>query len=156
MRLSESARGRHYGPPCQRSSYLTAELFGLDVVVHRLVHAHLIAAMRLAHRELLRNDAMHAAPLRIDSYNCRRIAGSQSWSLHARGLAWDVFRTPPGVPPPGGVYTPHDALHPAFVYALERAGFTWGGRWRRPDRPHFEWSSAPPPAALTSALDTVW
>ena len=144
-RLTERRRSQLYGPACARSQLLTCELFGLQVVVHRLLHRHLIHTMRAAHQAIVDADADHTRPLRIDSYNCRRIAGTTSWSLHARGLAWDVFRTPPGVEPPGGVYTPTAALHPAFVAAFEAAGFTWGGRWRRPDRPHFEWPAAPPP-----------
>jgi hypothetical protein len=67
----------------------------------------------------------------------RRIPGSGSLSLHAWGLAIDL----------------NAAANPQFgpsrqdrrlVRAMERAGFTWGGRWpTAPDPMHFELQDHP-------------
>lgn len=142
--MNTTQRTRIFGPPCSMNRLVRAELWGQRVLVHVLLHDHLIHTARAAHEALNAVGAHLALPKRIDSYNCRRIAGSSSWSLHAWGLAFDIFRTPPGVPPPGGVYTPTLALHPAFIDAFEDHGWRWGGRWARPDRPHFEWNGVPP------------
>lgn len=52
-------------------------------------------------------------------------------SMHAWGLAVDVnvSSNPLGAAP---------QQDPGVVAAFEEAGFTWGGRWRRPDGMHFE------------------
>lgn len=80
---------------------------------------------------------------RADYAGChapRRIPGSGSLSLHAWGLAIDL----------------NAAANPQFgpsrqdrrlVRAMERAGFTWGGRWpTAPDPMHFEIHDNPLPA----------
>ena len=144
MRLTHAARVRAYGPPCSSHQLLAAEVWGQRVRVHRLIHAEFIHACRAAHQGLIEEGAQAYLPQRVDSYVCRPIAGSSSWSLHAFGLAFDIFRTPPGVPPPGGVWTPAAPLHPAFVAAFTSRGWTWGGNWQRRDTPHFEWAGPPP------------
>lgn len=168
MTISTADRFRYYGEPCRRERYLTCELWGHRVVVHPLLHGHLIRTAIASHVALNAIGAGDQVPRRMDSYACRPIrdramdeeqAGSTDgggdhlalgpnratrWSMHAFGLAWDLFMTPPNVVPPGGVWTPRDRLHPVLVATFERAGFTWGGRWRRVDQPHFEWSAPPP------------
>lgn len=54
-------------------------------------------------------------------------------SHHAWGIALDVnvSNNAFGAPPDQG---------PELVTAMERSGFTWGGRWLIPDGMHFEWS----------------
>jgi hypothetical protein len=69
----------------------------------------------------------------------RRIPGSGSLSLHAWGLAIDLNASRN---PQFGA-SRHDSR---LVRAMERAGFTWGGRWpTAPDPMHFE-LQAPAPA----------
>lgn len=143
-RLTNAQRARAFGPRCAIGSYAVVSLWGNRVIAHPAVAHLLVVTAEEAHRALNRVGAQHTVPRRMDSYNCRAIAGSASPSLHSWALAWDIFRTAPGIPPPGGVYTPDAALHPVFVQVFEAAGFTWGGRFRRPDQPHFEWASAPP------------
>lgn len=120
------------------------EVWGQRVVVHPRLHRLFVTTCVAAHQALNAAGAGLEVPQRVDSYACRPIRGSRAWSMHAYGLAWDMFRTPPGVPPPGGVWTPTARLHPAFIATFERAGFTWGGRWTRRDEPHFEWGRSPP------------
>lgn len=65
-------------------------------------------------------------------YAPRRIPGSGSLSLHAWGLAIDLN----AARNPQYGSSRHD---PRLVRAMERAGFTWGGRWpTAPDPMHFE------------------
>jgi hypothetical protein len=61
---------------------------------------------------------------------------TQEISHHSWGVAIDlnVADNPYG-------RTPH--MDPKVVAAFERAGFTWGGRWLRPDGMHFEFISSP-------------
>jgi D-alanyl-D-alanine carboxypeptidase len=71
-------------------------------------------------------------------YAPRRIPGSGSLSLHAWGLAIDLNAS---ANPPLG----RSNQDPRLVRAMERAGFTWGGRWpTAPDPMHFELHAVPP------------
>jgi hypothetical protein len=66
-------------------------------------------------------------------YAPRRIPSSGSLSLHAYGLAVDLNASR------NGQYRRGDQ-DPRLVRAMERHGFTWGGRWpTAPDPMHFEW-----------------
>lgn len=138
MRLNHLQRVQYYGQPCSGHRPV-ATVWGLRVPFLEPVWAEFVRACQEAASRGCR------PPLRIDSYSCRRIAGTSSWSLHSWPLAFDAFMTPPGVAPPGGVWTPDDALDPVLVSTFERRGWTWGGRWGRRDTPHFEWAGPPPP-----------
>lgn len=141
--ISPRTRNEVYGYPCSSGRRVTAEVWGQRVQVHHLIHNHFVRTCIAAHHALNLAGKGHLYPKRVDSFVCRRIAGSSSWSLHAYGLAWDMFLTPPGVPPPGGVWTPDHELPHEFVRAFIAAGFTWGGTWTRRDTPHFQWDSLP-------------
>lgn len=76
------------------------------------------------------------------TFNCRKIAGTDTWSLHAYGLAVDID---PGDNP----YTPGDPFSGKFtqeqVEAVEairtlegNQPWSWGGRWGTPDRMHWQ------------------
>lgn len=143
-RVDNAERSRIFGPPCTPSNhrtYLTP--WGIRVPVHFLVLPRFAAACDLAKR------ASSWRPLRIDGYNCRTIRGSDEYSIHAWAMAWDFFATPPGVPPPGGVWTPDNAVRPEFAAAFERYGFTWGATFGRRDVPHIEWAGGRPDPITT-------
>lgn len=55
-------------------------------------------------------------------------------SLHAFGLAVDLNVSSNGLGTRGD-------MDPRIVQIFEKVGFTWGGRWSRPDPMHFELSS---------------
>jgi hypothetical protein len=57
-------------------------------------------------------------------------------SHHSWGIAIDVNVAEN----PFGTRADQD---PRLVEAMERAGFTWGGRWLVPDGMHFEWARFP-------------
>ena len=70
-------------------------------------------------------------------YAPRRIPGSGSLSLHAWGLAIDLN----AARNPQFGRSRHD---PRLIRTMERAGFTWGGRWpTAPDPMHFELQAPP-------------
>jgi hypothetical protein len=61
-----------------------------------------------------------------------RFSDGGSLSAHSWGIAVDINVD---VNPLGG--TPHQ--DPRLVAIMAKHGFTWGGKWLRPDGAHFEW-----------------
>jgi hypothetical protein len=97
-------------------------------------HRRLIPPLRRALGMLERRGLSHLID-RGDYAGCyaaRRIPSSGSLSLHAWGLAIDLNAS--ANPPLGASHQDR-----RLVRAMERAGFTWGGRWpTAPDPMHFE------------------
>jgi hypothetical protein len=141
--LSVMQRSSFFGKPGAVDRVTVTTPWGIKVVCHRAVAALFLEACEEAAR------TCKWRPRRIDGYNHRPIRGSAAPSLHGYALAWDFFATPPNVEPPGGVWTPHNALPSDFALCFTRRGFTWGAFWRRKDVPHIEWAG-PPPAARAS------
>jgi D-alanyl-D-alanine carboxypeptidase len=104
-------------------------------------HRRFIGPLRRALAELERRGLSRLVD-RGDYAGCyapRRIPGSGSLSLHAWGLAIDLNT---GANPPLGA----SRQDPRLVSVMERAGFTWGGRWpTAPDPMHFELHAVPSP-----------
>lgn len=138
-RITTTERTRIFGAPCTPSNhrnYLTP--WGIRTVCHFLVLPRFAAACDLAKR------ASTWVPQRIDAYACRNIRESDDWSIHAWAMAWDFFATPPGMDPPGGVWTPDNPVPPEFAAAFGRFGFTCGRDFGRQDLPHIEWADGRP------------
>jgi hypothetical protein len=95
----------------------------------------MIGDLRAAMRSLQRRGLSRLVD-RGDYAGCyapRRIPSSGSLSLHGYGLAVDLNASR------NGQYRRGDQ-DPRLVRAMERHGFTWGGRWpTAPDPMHFEW-----------------
>ena len=69
-------------------------------------------------------------------YNFRTMRGSTKLSMHAYGCAIDLD---PEYNYLGRPYREADGMMPmAVVEAFEAEGWTWGGRWKRPDCQHFQ------------------
>ena len=90
------------------------------------------------------SDDRSVAANNTSGFNCRRVAGSSSWSEHAFGRAIDLnplrnpYVTPGGrVSPPAGRPYAHRALRATgmvhggdlVVRAFAAAGWKWGGYW---------------------------
>jgi hypothetical protein len=79
------------------------------------------------------------------TYNCRKIAGTNVWSIHAYALALDInpSRNPYGSPLrtdlPDGLIADIEAI----VTVSGRQVFMWGGRWSTPDPMHFQIGASP-------------
>lgn len=67
------------------------------------------------------------------SYCYRAMRGGKSLSMHAYGCAIDFDAEDNPMGHPGRIHV--DSL---IVKAFEREGWTWGGRWTRPDPMHFQ------------------
>lgn len=138
-RITNDERSRIFGPPCAPQNHrIHLTPWGIRTTVHFLVLPRFAAACELAKR------TSQWAPLRIDGFVCRNIRDSDEWSIHSWAMAWDFFATPPDVPPPGGVWTPHNGVPPSFAAAFERFGFSWGANFTRQDVPHIEWAAGRP------------
>jgi D-alanyl-D-alanine carboxypeptidase len=100
------------------------------VTCHRAMFEPLGRALGRLERQGL-SHAVSAADY-AGCYAPRRIPGSGSLSLHAWGLAIDLNAAAnPRLGP--------SRQDPRLVRAMERAAFTWGGRWpTAPDPMHFE------------------
>ena len=130
------------------------------VLVHPLLAEEFVAAC---------HDAAKACPgwvpQRIDSYVPRAIRnyfkgnppagwklGDKGTSNHSWATAFDFFATPADVWPAGGVWTPDNGVPVEFAKAFERRGWTWGGRWKRRDTPHMEYTVKPPPPGTAGKI----
>ncbi|HXC57047.1 MAG TPA: M15 family metallopeptidase [Rhizomicrobium sp.] len=72
------------------------------------------------------------------TYNCRKIAGSTSRSVHAWGAAIDINSAASDYwrwSPKGW----HNRIPVEIARIFERHGFIWGGRWYHYDTMHFEY-----------------
>jgi hypothetical protein len=135
-RIRTAERIRYFGQPGDRARVVTfMTVFDLMVSVHQ----SLVEQWKAAALEAQRTSRWR--PARIDSYNVRRIRGSDDWSLHSFGLAWDFFNTRN----PSDVWGSINAPDAAFRAAFKKYGFHLGSEFsRRKDYPHIEWASAPP------------
>ncbi len=99
------------------------------------------------------DDDLSMAANNTSAFNCRRIAGTTSWSEHAFGKAIDVnpVQNPylrSGVLPPAGAdYLDRSDVRPGMIVADDVAvqafaaiGWKWGGEWSTPDYQHFSQS----------------
>ena len=76
-------------------------------------------------------------------------ARTSLYSFHGFGLAVDIVEkdaTPWNAP---------EGFWEAIGAAAKRNGLTWGGDWKKPDRPHIHWGKCPAsPTSLDRALFT--
>ncbi len=77
-------------------------------------------------------------------YNCRLIAGTKRYSVHAYGAAIDInvkqahyWRW--SKPGKGGLYRWRNKIPLEIVKVFENHGFIWGGKWYHYDTMHFEY-----------------
>lgn len=105
------------------------------IALHKKAGPHLIGWLEEVHKLGLWNEV----DVYGGGYAFRLARGSAKLSMHALGAAVDIdpARNPLGVRPEdtnlGG--TPRGLM---VVSAAEKAGLTWGGRWKvRPDVMHF-------------------
>ncbi|HVM28450.1 MAG TPA: M15 family metallopeptidase [Mycobacteriales bacterium] len=112
------------------------------------------------------DDASMAAN-NTSAFNCRTVAGTSSWSLHAYGRALDLnpvqnpyVRGSTVQPPAGRAYLDRSSPRPgmvragdAVVTAFAAAGWSWGGAWSSSkDYQHFEGDE---PSVVRSAPSLV-
>jgi hypothetical protein len=96
------------------------------------------------------SDDRSMAANNTSAFNCRRVAGTSTWSEHSYGRAVDVNPVQnPSVrggtvsPPAGRAYLDRRSYRPGMllgtrpeVAAAKRHGWRWGGDWRAKDYHH--------------------
>lgn len=138
--------GRMYGggPAAVRAHLVPVSWFGQTLLFSRVNGAS--AALEAVARDLAAQPGLrrYLTPS-AGTYLWRTVAGSQRQSAHSWGIAidlntsyshywqWEGFREFT----PGIVY--RNRLPQAVVWAFERHGFVWGGRWYHHDTMHFEY-----------------
>lgn len=76
------------------------------------------------------------------TYNCRPVAGTQRWSMHAYGAAIDLNTAYSAYwkwNKAGAEGTWSNRIPQEIVAIFEKHGFIWGGRWYHYDTMHFEY-----------------
>lgn len=78
------------------------------------------------------------------TYNCRPIAGTARWSMHAYGAAVDLNTAHSAYwqwskPGADGSYLWSNQIPERIIAVFEKHGFIWGGRWYHFDTMHFEY-----------------
>jgi hypothetical protein len=128
---------------------------GLPVTVHRSLEAVFLriqARLEAARADDPTLDAFLRTLVRLEGYNWRDIAETQSRSNHAYGAAIDLIPRSYGNRAPYWLWAPQEhpgwyrtawlhrwEPHPAVVKAFEDEGFVWGGKWLLFDTIHFEY-----------------
>ena len=88
------------------------------------------------------------------AYNCRKIGGSNNYSLHSAGIAIDIDpKDNPythGDRYSGTIKEPHVRAVLAIKNSAGKSVWSWGGNWSKPDRMHFQLDQAP------NAVDVDW
>lgn len=83
-------------------------------------------------------NALGYRPKSVGGYNYRNIAGTNTLSKHALGLAVDIDPTPNRGGRLGGGGTRYGYFDPNAVMRLVRSlGMSWGANFRNPDPMHF-------------------
>jgi len=144
-------RGWGQGWPVDRSADMTwvrAARSGARWQVHELIAPIVSFVVNEVER---RGYLFDHGPADVDDewgYNNRPIRGKRVPSNHSWGLAIDIDATQY---PMGTRRNP-----PAWIVSLfEAHGFEWGGRWKRPDPMHFEFTGWPSDARrITAQLST--
>ncbi len=78
------------------------------------------------------------------SFNWRKIAGTERYSAHSYGIAFDLNSALGGYwrwsgRPEGDAGPYHNNIPAEIVATFERFGFIWGGKWHHFDGMHFEY-----------------
>ena len=98
------------------------------------VPTHLEIGVTKAFQNLINTGAVKELKTWDGCFNIRNKRGLSSMSLHSWGLAIDVNAFENGL-------NKAPKLSALFVKCFTDAGFTWGGKWLRPDGMHFQLSA---------------
>ena len=123
-------RSEGYRPPVKRF-ILNQRLEQVPFWIHPLVADRVVDAYQSVSVEL------EEWPFEIQGYNVRKIAGSESFSLHSWALASDIFSLNRQIRDP---MTGRGTMSKRwFQKVASRSGMVWGGTFSKPDVHHIEW-----------------
>lgn len=109
--------------------------WNLERQVERIrVHHKLIAPLTFVFGEIHRNGWWYRLKTFDGSYAWRNSRGLDKLSTHCWGIAVDLNAATNRLGTVGNI-------HPDIVDVFETHGWTWGGRWKRPDPMHFQAAS---------------
>jgi hypothetical protein len=109
-----------------------------SVLVHRKCSDSLLRILGAIKDHYGSQAAIDAARMHLFGgvYNFRLMRGGSSLSIHSWGAAIDLDPERNGL---GVKYNAAKGMMPApVIAAFEKEGWTWGGRWKRPDAMHFQ------------------
>lgn len=130
---------RGWGPPDGARLVTINRADGIKLPVNRAI-GDLVAAL-LDLTELAGYDLI---PGQCWGYAKRKVAGTNTWSSHAWGLAVDLNA-------PANWRGGAGDIPPKVIDIWEDNGFVWGGRWHHTDPMHFEFGGAPADAPVITA-----
>lgn len=108
-------------------------IFEIPTIPKRIyMHKYMIPYWNKVYKEICLAGLGHLIKIWNGCFNIRLMTGSKTkWSLHAWGLAVDfnAHENPFGKT---------GKMDMRIVKIFEANGFTWGGKWKKPDPMHFE------------------
>ena len=139
---SRNPQGKGWGSPCSGTRarvQVGAAAVSVDVRVAELVGTIMRNAEGLGYRHRAADTG---------AYNCRKIAGTNSWSNHAWALAIDInWQSNPYTSPL------RTDIPEWYRHLFNRYGFAWGGDYYgRKDAMHFEFMGTPAQAVAATNL----
>lgn len=138
---SRNPQAKGWGAPCT-APRATVQAGAASVNVDRRIAELVFLIMRHGERHGYRHRKADTG-----AYNCRKIAGTNSWSNHAWALAIDInWQSNPFTSPL------RTDIPEWYRFTWNRYGFAWGGNYSgKKDAMHFEFMGTP--AQLQRALD---
>lgn len=152
MALSSTSTRRYWSPRC-RGPWAVVTLYGGGRVYVRPAIVEATKALDA----VLRSYNYKAYASQTGAYSCRPVAGTNSWSLHAYGIAIDInwrrnlysYR----------LVTDMNLSMPADISRIRtnngRQVWQWGGYWRKKDAMHFQICCTPADLATGINWKTV-
>ena len=125
-----------YGPPCE-GPFVQTFIFGRNLTVHKKAVRAFKRLDRIFKEKCPAYYKAICAESDTGTYNCRKIAGTNTYSNHAFGLAIDLDWQENARD--GDWKSEMRDRGMAAVKQVEKEGFMrWGGRYSSPDDMHFE------------------
>lgn len=122
MTLSLRSGGTVPVKACDTSALMSVNFLGGSIQIHKNLVA---SARRIDSAWRSRGGDSFYNVTSVGGYNCRKIAGSSNYSVHAYGLAIDIN---PAQNPQGSTLITN--MPSEFVRILTNEGWGWGGNWR--------------------------
>ena len=146
---------RIYDRDTSWSRVKTTYFLGFKLQIHRDLLEDLADVEEEIQRRMLVDRTLREfvqSLTRVDGYNWRRIAETETLSVHSYGIALDLILNHSGKQEVYWLWTQNKGLDfydqpynsrfsppDSFIKAFEKNGFIWGGKWLFYDTIHFEY-----------------
>lgn len=127
---------RKYGPPEKESNMILWDvppLLELGVIPNKLYcNKDMVVPLTRAFGNIIECGVLDQLKTWDGCFNIRKMKGStKEPSLHSWGVAIDINAAWNG-------YNKKPTMSKELVLCFTNAGFTWGGKWSKPDGMHFQ------------------